>query len=36
MELLKGKKTEVNWTEEATEAVERTKQALFDACQRFA
>ena len=35
-ELLKGKKTEVDWTEEATEAVERTKQALFDACQRFA
>ena len=35
-ELLKGKQIEVNWTEEATEAVERTKQALFDACQRFA
>ena len=35
-ELLKGKQTEVQWTEEATKAVERTKQALFDACQRFA
>ena len=36
MELLKGKTTEVNWTDEATYAVEKTKQALFDACQRFA
>ena len=35
-ELLKRKKTEVIWTEEATHAVEKTKQALFDAYQRFA
>ena len=35
-ELLKGKKSEVRWTTEATKAVNETKQALLDACQRFA
>ena len=35
-ELLKGKKTEVNWTDEATYEVEKTKQALLNAYQRFA
>ena len=35
-DLLKGKKTEVVWTDEATEAVTETKQALLDACYRFA
>ena len=35
-ELLKGKKKEITWTEEASESVEKTKQALLDACQRFA
>ena len=32
-ELLKGKQTEIVWTEAATEAVNKTKQALLDACQ---
>ena len=35
-DLLKGKKIEVEWTWEATQAVEKTKQALWDACQRYA
>ena len=35
-DLLKGKKTEVDWTLEATQAVELAKQALWDACQRYA
>ena len=35
-ELLKGKQTEIAWTEAATEAVNHTKRALLDACQRFA
>ena len=35
-DLLKGKKNEVVWTDEATEAVTETKRALLDACHRFA
>ena len=35
-DLLRGKKQQIEWTEMATIAMERAKQAMLDACDRYA